>query len=88
MEANYHFSHVSEVEITYEQTIIYKFRPYTHEKTIFCWQLFAGHVVRFWPMERKKMHRGQFVIVVHVASAVAKPKGLFCHKARQFYPPM
>ena len=26
----------------------------THEQTIICRQLFAGHVVGSWPMERKK----------------------------------
>ena len=26
----------------------------THEQTIFCWQLFADHVVGSRPMERKK----------------------------------
>ena len=31
-----------------------QFYDVAHERTIICWQLFAGHVVGFRPMKRKK----------------------------------
>ena len=35
-----------------------RFDGTTHEQSIICWQIFAGHVVGYWPMERKKkLHR-------------------------------
>ena len=33
----------------------------THEQTIICRQLFAGHVVGSWPMERKKTMRRMII---------------------------
>jgi len=49
------------VPITHEQTIIRsktRLDGTTHEQTIICWQLFAGHVVGCRPMEgKKKLHR-------------------------------
>ena len=45
------------VPITYEQNIICTktgLDVTTHEQTIICRQLFAGHVAGSWPMERKE----------------------------------
>ena len=33
-----------------------------HEQTIICKQLFAGHLVGFWPMKRKKSLRRMIII--------------------------
>ena len=56
-----HFSHKSVVAITHEQNIIWSethFDSTTHEQTIICRQLFAGHVVGSRPVKREKnMHR-------------------------------
>ena len=50
----------------HEQNIISsetQFYDVAHERTIICWQLFAGHVVGFQPMKRKKnLH--QIIIVI------------------------
>ena len=35
-----------------------------HEQTIICKQLFAGHLVSFWPMKRKKSLRR--MIIIHI----------------------
>ena len=49
------------VSFTYEQNIVCsqtlsqtKLDDIAHEQTIICRQLFAGHVVGFWPMKRKR----------------------------------
>ena len=35
-----------------------------HEQTNICWQLFADHVVGFWPMKRKtKLLRMKIIII-------------------------
>ena len=36
-----------------------------HEQTIICRQLFAGHVVGFWLMKMKKLHRMIISITGH-----------------------
>ena len=50
----------------HEQNIISsetQFYDVVHKRTIICWQLFAGHVVGFRPMKRKKnLH--QMIIVI------------------------
>ena len=55
------FSLENVVQITHEQNIICsktRLDSTTHEQTITCRQLFAGHVVGCWPMEGKKtLHR-------------------------------
>ena len=49
------------VSFTHEQNIICsqtQLDDIAHEQTIICRQLFAGHVVGFWPMKKKKnLHR-------------------------------
>ena len=51
----------SVVSFTHEQKIICsqtQLDDIAHEQTITCRQLFAGHLVGFWPMKRKKnLHR-------------------------------
>ena len=49
------------VSFTYEQNIVCsqtlsqtQLDDIAHEQTIICRQLFAGHVVGFWPMKRKR----------------------------------
>ena len=52
-----HFSLKNVVLIIHEQNIICsktRLDSTTHEQTIICRQLFAGHVVGSWPMERRK----------------------------------
>ena len=55
-----HFSLENVVLIAHEQNIICsktRLDGTTHEQTIICGQLFAGHLVGSWPMERTtKMH--------------------------------
>ena len=56
-EAICHFLLENMVPITHEQNIIRsktRLDSSTHEQTIVCWQLFAGHAVGSRPMERKK----------------------------------
>ena len=56
------FSHQTVVSITHEQNIICS-------KTLICRQLFAGHVVGFWPMKRKeKIYHMITTIIRHVVS--------------------
>ena len=43
------FSHKGVVSITYEQNIVCR-------KSLICRQLFAGHVLGFWPMKRKEKY--------------------------------
>jgi len=61
-----HFSPESVVKITHEQNIICSQTPLegtTHERTILCRQLFAGHEVGSPPMEmEEKMHRMVIII--------------------------
>ena len=57
-EAICHFPLKNMVPITHKQNIICSktcLDRSTHEQTIFSRQLFAGHVVGSWPMERKKI---------------------------------
>ena len=35
-----------------------------HEQTIICRQLFAGHMVGFWPMKRKKNLHGMIILII------------------------
>ena len=45
------------LSFTHEQNIICsqtQLDDIEHEQTIICRQLFAGHVVGFWPIKRKK----------------------------------
>ena len=60
-EAICHFSLGNVVPIAHEQNIICsktRLDGTTHEQTIICRQLFAGHVVDSRPIDRKeKMHR-------------------------------
>jgi len=71
MEAISHFSLENVVPITHEQTITgicskTHLDGTTHEQTIFCRQLFAGHVVGCRPMEGKiKLHRMIMVDIHH-----------------------
>ena len=52
------FSHKSVVSIAHEPNIICS-------KTLICRQLFAGHVVGFWPMKTKeKIYRMIIIIIV------------------------
>ena len=42
----------------------------THEQSVICRQLFAGHVVGSWPIKRKtKMHR-MIIIVMHLETEI------------------
>ena len=56
MEPICHFSHKSVLSITHEQNICSKTHVdgITHEQTIICRQIFAGHVVGSRPMKRKE----------------------------------
>ena len=59
-EAISHFSLENVVPITHGQNIICskaRLHGITHEQTIICRQLFAGHVMDSRPMERKKKNR-------------------------------
>ena len=44
------FTHVQNIICSQTQLVVI-----AHEQTIICRQLFAGHVVGFWPMKRKKI---------------------------------
>ena len=58
------------ISFTHEQKIIWsrtQFNDIVHEQIIFCWQLFAGHVMSSWRMKRKeKLHR--MIVQCHLFS--------------------
>ncbi|MCG8408161.1 MAG: hypothetical protein MI923_23425 [Phycisphaerales bacterium] len=76
------------VSVAYVQSIICsqtQLDGTAHEQTIICRQLFAGHVVGFWPMKRKKnLHQ---MIIIIIGLPVAKPNlkmgFVFCSTKRQ-----
>ena len=48
-----------------------RFEDIAHEQTIICEQLFAGHVMDFWPMKRKKnLHRMIILSIAHAWSSL------------------
>ena len=54
------------VSFTHEQNSICsqkQLNDFVHEHTFICRQLFAGHVVGFWPMKRNK-HLHRMIIII------------------------
>ena len=43
-----------------------QFYDVAHERTIICWQLFAGHVVGFRPMKRKKNLHEMIIVIPNI----------------------
>ena len=84
MEAIYHFSLENVVPITHEQNVICsktRLDGTTHEKTINCRKLFAGHVVGFRLMETKKKYKILLVVTRSRAQHVPRlANGLHLHK--------
>ena len=64
------------VSFTHEQNIICsqtQLDDIAHEQTIICRQLFAGHVVGFQPMKRKKnLHRMLISVIDQACLATAR----------------
>ena len=58
----------STVSFMHEQNIICSrtlLDGIAHEQTIICRQLFAGHVVGFWPMKRKENLLRMIIIIIN-----------------------
>ena len=58
----------STVSFTHVQNIICsqtQLDGIAHEQTIICRQLFAGHVVGFWPMKRKENLLRMIIIIIN-----------------------
>ena len=58
----------STVSFTHVQNIICRksqLDGIAHEQTIICRQLFAGHVVGFWPMKRKENLLRMIIIIIN-----------------------
>ena len=71
-EAFCHFSLENVVPIAHEQNIICsktRLDGTTHEQTIICRQLFAGHVVGSRPMERKTKMHGMIIELIYLKRA-------------------
>ena len=68
------------VSFTHEQNIICsqtQFDNIAHEQTIICRQLFAGHLVGFRPMKRKKsLHR---MIIIYIMLHIYYAKSTWKH---------
>ena len=75
------------ISFTHEQKIIWsqtQFNDVAHDQIIFCWQLFAGQVMGYWQMKRKKnLHR--MIVQCHLISFNNYNSSYFKQKGKYRY---